>query len=95
MLLNFGIPERLHPCLAKLYRPVMPQVCARHGDQVLRDELVWDANNPCSSAHRYAASVCGDLGLDCGWFEALRAHVQAQLDDVVEVGHTHRACAWV
>jgi hypothetical protein len=58
----------------------------RQGDQVFRDEVLWDVGNPVNGADAYAVRVCDDLGLNADWFDAIRAHVQQQLDDVKQVG---------
>ena len=71
------------------------QIYARKGEQVFRDEVDWDANNPSNTALQYASTVCLDLGLDFSWFEAVSAQVQGQLDDITEVGCAARGEAHV
>lgn len=58
----------------------------RLGQQVFRDEVLWDVSNPVNGAEPYSVRVCADLGLGCDWFDAIRAHVQQRLDEVKQVG---------
>jgi hypothetical protein len=67
------------------------QFYVRHGQQVFRDEVVWDVGNPVNGAEAYAVRVCADLNLGADWFDAIRAHVAQQLDDVRQVG---QVCRW-
>lgn len=62
------------------------QFYVRQGERVFRDEVVWDVGNPHNVAEPYAVRVCADLGLGADWFDAIRAHVQQQLQDVKQVG---------
>lgn len=62
------------------------QFYVRNGDQVFRDEVLWDVGNPVYDAQTYAVRVCTALGLEADWFDAIRTHVQQQLDDVRQVG---------
>ena len=34
------------------------QVFARKGDEVLRDQVEWDLNDPSSTASEYASCIC-------------------------------------
>lgn len=52
---------------------------------MFRDEVVWNVGNPMNNADTYTVRVCSDLGLDCDWFDTIRAHVQQQLDEVKQV----------
>lgn len=61
------------------------QFFVRMGDQVYRDEVLWDVSNPNSNAERYAERMCMDLGLSADWYDAIKAHVQQQLADIRQV----------
>jgi hypothetical protein len=59
----------------------------RNGQRgVFRDEVLWDVGNPVNGSEPYALRVCSALGLGADWFDAIRTHVQQQLDDVKQVG---------
>jgi hypothetical protein len=70
------------------------QFFVRHGQQVFRDEVVWDVGNPVNGAEAYAVRVCADLGLGADWFDAIRAHVAQQLDDVRQVRESVVCVPW-
>ncbi|KAF8062976.1 hypothetical protein HT031_003815 [Scenedesmus sp. PABB004] len=55
---------------------------ARLGDQVFRDELLWDVGNPQNTSDAYAMRVCADVGLGADWYGAIRGSLQARLDEV-------------
>jgi hypothetical protein len=54
-------------------------------DHVFRDELLWDVSNPQNTADTYAMRVCGDLGLGCAWYDAIKSHLEARLQEVRQV----------
>ena len=73
------------------------QFYVRRGDQVFRDEVLWDLGNPNNGCEPYAVRVCADLKLGADWFDAIRAHVQQRLDEVKQVCNQvdggHMVCA--
>jgi hypothetical protein len=62
------------------------QLYVRKGQRVFRDEVLWDVGNPVNGPEPYALQVCAALGLEADWFDAIRTHLQQQLDDVKQVG---------
>jgi hypothetical protein len=64
------------------------QLYVRLHDRVFRDELVWDVSNPHNTADTYAMRVCGDLRLGCDWYDAIKSHLEARLQEVRQVRHT-------
>lgn len=66
------------------------QLYARLNDRVFRDELLWDVANPQNTPDTYAMRVCGDLGLGCDWYDAIKGHLESRLQEVRQVGF--RAC---
>jgi hypothetical protein len=66
--------------------PWLLKFFVRKDNEVFKDEVLWDVANPVNGADPYAVRVCCDLGLGADWFDAIRAHVQQQLDDVKQVG---------
>lgn len=61
------------------------QLFVRRGDEVFRDELVWDVSNPQNTADTYAIRVCADLGLSCDWYDAITANLKSRIEEVRKV----------
>lgn len=64
------------------------QLYVRKGDQVFRDEVIWDVSNPQNTADTYAIRVCADLGLSCDWYDAITANLKSRIDEVRQVRFT-------
>lgn len=58
---------------------VLWQVEAQLRDQVFRDEVEWDMDDPQNTAFSYANAVCCDLGLGWVFAAAITGAVEAQL----------------
>jgi hypothetical protein len=65
-------------------RLVLMKVFARHGSEVLVDEVVWNLNNPLSTSYAYAAQVCESLKLNFPWFATVNDYVQRRLDEYIQ-----------
>lgn len=61
------------------------QLFVRRGDEVFRDEVIWDVSNPQNTADTYAIRVCADLGLSCDWYDAITGNLKSRIEEVRQV----------
>lgn len=69
------------------------QLFVRQGDQVFRDEVIWDVSNPQNTADTYAIRVCADLRLGCDWYDAITTNLKARLEEIRQVHNYHGVTA--
>ena len=68
---------------------ILLQIFVRHEGKVVRDEVLWDVNNPTNQCDNYAAACCKDLGLTVGWYEVITAYLQERIKEARKVRSQH------